>query len=99
MTVISCAEVVLDSDAWSSNCCYLDTWLMVCYIWWYIEEWCPEETSCRSPHEQKDDAHISESVAGIRDVFGDSDEDEPADYAPRNDFDQDSHVRSCTAFY
>ncbi|RWR77214.1 protein LEO1 [Cinnamomum micranthum f. kanehirae] len=45
----------------------------------------------RSPQEQKDDAHISQSVAGIRDVFGDSDEDEPADYAPRNDFDQDSH--------
>lgn len=29
MTVISCAEVVLDSDAWSSNCA---TWIL---DWWF----------------------------------------------------------------
>ncbi|KAK9090847.1 hypothetical protein Sjap_024024 [Stephania japonica] len=45
----------------------------------------------KSPSEQKDQAHVSHSVAEIRDVFGDSEEDEPADYADRNDLEQDAH--------
>ena len=29
----------------------------------------------------------------VRDVFGDSDEDEPAPYGARHEIDEDSHVR------
>nr|GEU29683.1 protein LEO1 homolog isoform X1 [Tanacetum cinerariifolium] len=34
----------------------------------------------RSPEEEKDEAHISETAPEIRDVFGESDDEEPADY-------------------
>lgn len=30
----------------------------------------------------------------VRDVFGDSDEDEPAAYGTQNEIDQDSHVKT-----
>ena len=46
----------------------------------------------RSPDEEKDEAHISHSVAEIRDVFGDSDDEDAGEYAIRNDIDQDSNV-------
>ncbi|XP_077211382.1 protein LEO1 homolog isoform X2 [Tasmannia lanceolata] len=45
----------------------------------------------RSPSEEKDHTHISHSAAEIRDVFGDSDEDEPAEYTAQNDLEQDLH--------
>ncbi|KAF9624179.1 hypothetical protein IFM89_008117 [Coptis chinensis] len=48
-------------------------------------------TRGRSPSEEKDQAHISHSAAEIRDVFGDSDEEEQEEYATRNDLEQDSH--------
>ncbi|XP_077223112.1 protein LEO1 homolog [Tasmannia lanceolata] len=48
-----------------------------------------QATRRRSPSEEKDHTHISHSAAEIRDVFGDSDEDEPAEYAAQNDLDQD----------
>ncbi|XP_068662701.1 protein LEO1 homolog isoform X2 [Aristolochia californica] len=44
-----------------------------------------------SEEEDKDLPHVSHSAAEIRDVFGDSDEDEQADYMARNDNEQDSH--------
>ncbi|XP_058070392.1 protein LEO1 homolog isoform X2 [Magnolia sinica] len=50
-----------------------------------------DQASPRSPGEQKDHADISQSAPEIRDVFGDSDEDEPAEYAAQNDLEQDSH--------
>ncbi|GJZ25216.1 hypothetical protein Tco_0562675, partial [Tanacetum coccineum] len=37
-------------------------------------------TSRRSPEEEKDEAHISDTAREIRDVFGESDDEEPADY-------------------
>lgn len=47
----------------------------------------------RSPGgEEKDQTHISHSAAEIRDVFGDSDEEDIGEYAIRNDIDQDSNV-------
>ncbi|KAH9778096.1 protein LEO1-like [Citrus sinensis] len=46
----------------------------------------------RSPGgEEKDQTHISHSAAEIRDVFGDSDEEDVGEYAIRNDIDQDSN--------
>ncbi|XP_019053449.1 PREDICTED: protein LEO1 homolog isoform X2 [Nelumbo nucifera] len=45
----------------------------------------------RSPSEEKDEGHISHSAAEIRDVFGDSDEDEPAEYTTQNDLEEESH--------
>jgi hypothetical protein len=35
----------------------------------------------------------------VRDVFGDSDEDEPALYRPLHEIDEDSHVRFNSFFY
>ena len=35
----------------------------------------------------------------VRDVFGDSDEDEPAPYRPHHELDEDSHVRLSARFY
>lgn len=50
-------------------------------------------SSSRSPEgEEKDQANISHSAAEIRDVFGDSDEEDAEEYAIRNDMDQDSNV-------
>ncbi|OVA00791.1 Leo1-like protein [Macleaya cordata] len=45
----------------------------------------------RSPSDEKDQTHNSHSVAEIRDVFGDSEDDEAAEYATQNDLDQESH--------
>ncbi|PIA63060.1 hypothetical protein AQUCO_00200829v1 [Aquilegia coerulea] len=45
----------------------------------------------RSPSEEKDQAHISQSAAEIRDVFGDSDEEEQEEYETRKDIEHDSH--------
>ncbi|XP_071702476.1 protein LEO1 homolog [Rutidosis leptorrhynchoides] len=39
-----------------------------------------EARSQRSPEEEKDDAHISETAPELRDVFGESDDEEPAEY-------------------
>lgn len=56
--------------------------------------YCGKLTVCsRSPGgEEKDQTHISHSAAEIRDVFGDSDEEDVGEYAIRNDIDQDSNV-------
>ncbi|GAV85282.1 Leo1 domain-containing protein [Cephalotus follicularis] len=43
----------------------------------------------KSPGEEKDQAYLSQSAAEIRDVFGDSDDEEAAEYAVRTDIDQD----------
>ena len=40
-----------------------------------------------SPMEEERDQEV------VRDVFGDSDEDEPAPYGARHEIDEDSHVR------
>lgn len=47
----------------------------------------------RSPGEEKDQTHNSHSVAEIRDVFGESDDEEAAEYAVDNDIEQNS-IRS-----
>ncbi|CAN0876912.1 Protein LEO1 homolog [Linum grandiflorum] len=47
--------------------------------------------SPRSPAEERDQTHISHSAAEIRDVFGDSDEEEEAGYAVQNDIEPDIH--------
>ncbi|XP_059643295.1 protein LEO1 homolog isoform X2 [Cornus florida] len=44
----------------------------------------------RSPGEEKDETHISQSAPEIRDVFGDSDDEEPAEYAVQNHTEHDS---------
>lgn len=46
----------------------------------------------RSPGEEKDQTHNSHSVAEIRDVFGESDDEEAAEYAVDNDIEQNSIV-------
>ncbi|CAI0431687.1 unnamed protein product [Linum tenue] len=46
----------------------------------------------RSPEEERDQTHISHSAAEIRDVFGDSDDEEEAGYAVQNDLEPDSHM-------
>ena len=49
----------------------------------------------RSPEEEKDEAHISETAPEIRDVFGESDDEEPAEYdAAQTNLEDDSNV--CT---
>ncbi|KAF6171381.1 hypothetical protein GIB67_009522 [Kingdonia uniflora] len=49
-------------------------------------------TSSKSRNKEKDPTHLSQSVAEMHVVFGDSeDEDELADYATRNDRKQESH--------
>lgn len=45
----------------------------------------------RSPVEEEDEAHISQSAPEIRDVFGDSDDEEPAEYAVPNHAENDSN--------
>ncbi|KAF5730195.1 hypothetical protein HS088_TW20G00567 [Tripterygium wilfordii] len=45
----------------------------------------------RSPGEEGDRTHISHPVAEIRDVFGDSDDEEEGDYVVQNDIEHDSH--------
>lgn len=50
----------------------------------------------RSPYEEneeKDEAHISETAPEIRDVFGESDDEEPTEYeAVQNNLDEDANV-------
>ncbi|CAN1312265.1 Protein LEO1 homolog, partial [Linum perenne] len=46
--------------------------------------------SPRSPVEERDQTHISHSAAEIRDVFGDSDDEEEAGYAVQNDLEPDT---------
>nr|XP_043607147.1 protein LEO1 homolog isoform X2 [Erigeron canadensis] len=44
----------------------------------------------RSPDEEKDEAHISETAPELRDVFGESDDEEPAEYeAVQNNLNDD----------
>ncbi|KDP31332.1 hypothetical protein JCGZ_11708 [Jatropha curcas] len=45
----------------------------------------------KSPDGEKDHNHISQSAAEIRDVFGDSDDEEEPGYAVRHEIEQDSH--------
>ncbi|KAK9278642.1 hypothetical protein L1049_028215 [Liquidambar formosana] len=45
----------------------------------------------RSPGEGKGQTHLLHSAAEIRDVFGDSDDEEPAEYAVRNNIEEDSN--------
>lgn len=53
--------------------------------------WNADFCSSRSPvEEEKDQAHIAHSAAEIRDVFGDSDDEDVG--AVQNDIDQDSNV-------
>lgn len=47
----------------------------------------------RSPGGEKDDAHVSNSAPEIRDVFGDSDDEEPAEYTVQNNVGEDPNVR------
>ena len=46
----------------------------------------------KSPGKEKDQTHLSHSVAEIRDVFGDSDDEEAAEYAVRHEIEQDENV-------
>ncbi|KNA10585.1 hypothetical protein SOVF_142980 [Spinacia oleracea] len=45
-----------------------------------------------SPEEERDLTHVAQSTAEIRDVFGDSDEEEPADYGVQHNMEQRSPV-------
>ncbi|KAI3717734.1 hypothetical protein L1987_69525 [Smallanthus sonchifolius] len=48
--------------------------------------------SPRSPDEEKDEAHISETAPELRDVFGESDDEEPAEYEnAQNNLDDDAN--------
>lgn len=48
--------------------------------------------SPRSPDEEKDEAHVSETAPELRDVFGESDDEEPAEYeAVQNNLDDDAN--------
>jgi len=53
---------------------------------WLSETW----LNCRSPEEGKDQTHISHSA--VRDVFGESDDEEAAEYAVHDEIEQDSNV-------
>ncbi|OAY31117.1 protein LEO1 homolog isoform X2 [Manihot esculenta] len=55
------------------------------------EEVDQDRSLSKSPDGEKDQNHISQSAAEIRDVFGDSDDEEEAGYAVRNEIEQDSH--------
>ena len=46
----------------------------------------------KSPGKEKDQTHLSHSVAEISDVFGDSDDEEAAEYAVRHEIEQDENV-------
>lgn len=46
----------------------------------------------RSPSQEKDDANFSHSAPEIRDVFGDSDDEEPAEYEVENQIDEELNV-------
>ncbi|KAI7729052.1 hypothetical protein M8C21_004319 [Ambrosia artemisiifolia] len=51
-----------------------------------------QPTSPRSPDEEKDEGHISETAPELRDVFGESDDEEPAEYeAVQNNLDDDAN--------
>ncbi|CAK9163507.1 unnamed protein product [Ilex paraguariensis] len=45
----------------------------------------------RSSGEEKDEAHIPQSAPEIRDVFGDSDDEEPVEYGAQNHIEEDSN--------
>lgn len=45
----------------------------------------------RSPSQEKDDANFSHSAPEIRDVFGDSDDEEPAEYEVQNQIEEESN--------
>lgn len=53
---------------------------------WLWETW----LNNRSPEEEKDQTHISHSA--VRDVFGESDDEEAAEYAVHDEIEQDSNV-------
>lgn len=55
------------------------------------EEEVNQARKSRSPSEEKDPAHISQPAPEIRDVFGESDEEEQDEYANRNDLEQQSN--------
>ncbi|XP_076946157.1 protein LEO1 homolog [Bidens hawaiensis] len=59
------------------------------------EEEIDQPRTPRSPdeeNEEKDEAHISETAPEIRDVFGESDDEEPAEYeAVQNNLDEDAN--------
>lgn len=47
----------------------------------------------RSPDIEKDEAHTSETAPELRDVFGESDDEEPAEYdAVQNNLEDDANV-------
>lgn len=60
-------------------------------IFWYTDCLYIFGFGCRSPVEEEDEAHISHTAPELRDVFGDSDDEEP-EYAVENQIDHDSNV-------
>ncbi|GJV36323.1 hypothetical protein Tco_1408800 [Tanacetum coccineum] len=53
----------------------------------------------KSPEEEKDEAHISDTAREIRDVFGESDDEEPADYdAAQTNVEDDTNVLRSTGY-
>lgn len=46
----------------------------------------------RSPAEEKDEVPFSNSAPEIRDVFGDSDDEEPTRFGVQNEMDEESNV-------
>nr|GEW29512.1 protein LEO1 homolog isoform X2 [Tanacetum cinerariifolium] len=63
--------------------------------WWRVTQKDQRRTSIciTSPEEEKDKAHISDTTLEIRDVFGESDDEEPADYdAAQTNVEDDTNV-------
>lgn len=46
----------------------------------------------RSPSQERDEAHFSHSAPEIRDVFGDSDDEEPVEYGVQNQIEDETNV-------
>lgn len=63
------------------------------YNFQYADQFWNLDFSHRSPGEEDDEAHISHLAPEIRDVFGDSDDEEPTEYAVENHVEHDSNVR------
>ncbi|KAL2901890.1 Protein LEO1-like protein [Bienertia sinuspersici] len=62
------------------------------WAWWGRMGWAEGLMAGGSPEEERDLTHVAQSTADIRDVFGDSDEEEAADYVVQRDSEQRSPV-------
>jgi len=51
-----------------------------------------------SPEEDMDQTHVAQSAPELRDVFGDSDEEEPAGYGVQHDMEQQPVILLCIVF-